>query len=84
MESNSNHILAIQQFFNFINLSAIEFNNFIYSFTKHFEDNFGKIQEVLKGYIFPPYQYNIYCQHWQHLYIRTEQYHILITFEANT
>ncbi|MEG9544610.1 hypothetical protein V6W75_01170 [Mannheimia sp. HC-2023] len=84
MDSSNDYLSAIYRFFNFTNLPKTEFDYWLNDFITRFENAYGKIQKVLSGYIVPPYQFNIYCQHWQHLYIKTEQCHILITFEANT
>lgn len=75
---------AIERFLSFMNLSDIQLQDFSNDFYKIFEKYFGNIQEILIGYISPPYQYLIYNQHWQHLYVRTNQANLLLTFEANT
>lgn len=84
MNAISTNDKAIEKFFSFMNLSDIQLQNFSNCFYQEFEKRFGEIQEILIGYISPPYQYLIYSQHWQHLYVKTNQVHLLVTFEANT
>lgn len=84
MIDKNHNLLTIQEFFNFINLPKTSSKDLIDDLMQKIEQGFDKIEIVLSGYIAPPYQYNIYCQHWQHLYIKTQQHHLLLTFEANT
>lgn len=84
MSAISTNDKAIEKFLSFMNLSDIQLQNFSNCFYQEFEKCFGEIQDILIGYISPPYQYLIYNQHWQHLYIKTNQDHLLLTFEANT
>lgn len=84
MSAISTNDKAIEKFLSFMNLSDIQLQNLSDEFYQNFEKYFGKIQDVLIGYISPPYHYLIYSQHWQHLYIKTNQAHLLLTFEANT
>lgn len=84
MSAISTNDKAIEKFLSFMNLSDIQLQNLSDEFYQNFEKYFGKIQDVLIGYISPPYQYLIYNQHWQHLYVKTNQVHLLLTFEANT
>lgn len=49
-----------------------------------FENSFGKIIRAEEGFISPSFEYNFYSQHWNHLYLKTQEYHLLITYEINS
>lgn len=84
MNTISANSTAIEKFLSFLNLSDAQIQEFSHAFYKAFEKHFGEVQEILIGYIRPPYQYLIYSQYWQHLYVKTNKVHLLVTFEANT
>ncbi|RYL26718.1 hypothetical protein [Acinetobacter piscicola] len=78
---------AIHEFFYknlFPTLNINQFSEIYQSLFNKIENLMGEIEFAKQGYISPPWQFNPYCQHWQHLYIHSNDIQLLITFEANT
>ena len=82
-----NRTEAIHEFFYnnlFITLTSDQFSEIYQCVVNKIENLMGEIEFAKQGYISPPWQFNPYCQHWQHLYIQGNDIQLLITFEANT
>ena len=68
----------------FPTLNSDQFSEIYQSIFNKIENLMGEIEFAKQGYIRPPWQFNPYCQHWQHLFIQSHDIQLLITFEANT
>lgn len=78
---------TINRFFHvnlFSGLNTVQVANISDSLIEYVERLIGAVVVSKHGYIAIPWEYNRYCQHWKHLYLKGEKAEILITFEANT